>query len=899
MTTARLRALGIIAVLIVAFIQIYPTIGWMTLSEEQRQERLDRWHDEDGTYRERSVFGDLARSWKRWAEFDRSKVITLGLDLRGGVHMVVGFDIDELSQHDRELYEESNYTEADIRQEIQKTILNTVERRMAEFEAKEPVIQTLGDSQVQIQLPGEKDVSRAQELITKTAFLGFHIVPNATDDRMIDALRAINTAYPDKFTGFLLQPRPGDPFYRVEEANYPQLRSLLTEINARDDLLPEGMVMAFGEGDGQVRHLYLLNKEPDLTGEGLNRAFARPDTESLSGQWMVLFENSGAAATDFGRVTGENIGRNMAIVVDGVVVSAPVIQSRISGSGSISGNFDPYAAQDLAIALNSGSLPVPIREDFTGVVGATLGEESVKSGVTSALIGIAIVMVFMILYYRVSGIVANISLIVNALLVLAALAYFKATLTLPGIAGLILTVGMAVDANVLIFERIREELRNGRSLAASIESGFARAQVTILDANITTLIAAAVLFQFGTGPIESFAVTLSIGVLTSVFTALILSRAIFDFIVNSNMVSKLGMSSIIKPDTTVGFMGASRVAFTFSAICLIGGMSFFFYRGSDNFGVDFTTGTNMIVHFDGNREINVEDVRSKLAEKGMTDVRVQEYVQGTGEAIGNGFSIHLGDETGTIGGEEGVSSTVSGRAQMALAELVLDSPTPTTANDAVVLDRVDTVGPAVGDQLKRDAIIAILYSMVCIVIYLWYRFEYKFAFAAIIAVLHDVLFTLGVFAVFQRELSLPVIAALLTIIGYSLNDTIVVFDRIREDMQLYRGREMKFSKILNISINQTLSRTLLTSVTTLFVVVVLAVFGGEAIRDFAIALSAGVLVGTYSSIFVASPCVMLLQNWETARNKNKLDDDPKGGKGGRRRRKPKKSSEGAQKEATA
>lgn len=893
MTQSRLRVFGILAVIILAIVQIYPTIGWMTLSEEQRAERLAKWEEEDSKHSERSIFGDAAKSWRRWLEFDRSKVINLGLDLQGGVHMVVGFDIDELSERDRNAYEEAKYSDAQIKEEIQQTILQTVERRMAEFEAKEPLIQALGDSQVQIQLPGEKDVRRAQELITRTAFLAFHIVPEATDDIMTDALRAINAAYPERFTGFLLQPRPGDPFYRVNDEDADTIRNLIKEINDRDDLLPEGTHLALGELSGTMRRLYLLYDEPDLTGEGIVNAYAVPDRESLAGEWQVLFENTAESAVDFARVTGENTGRFMAIVVDGVVVSAPVIQTRIATSGSITGGFTPYEAQDLAIALNSGSLPVPIREDFTGVVGASLGSASVRSGVTSAVIGVLIVMAFMLVYYRVAGIIANIALGVNALLVLAALAYFNATLTLPGIAGLILTVGMAVDANVLIFERIREELRNGRSLAASVESGFQRASVTILDANVTTLIAAAVLFQFGTGPIESFAITLSIGVVTSVFSALIVSRAVFDFLVSGNYIKKLGMFSIVKPDTKVAFMGARRVALAFSAVALIAGMGIFGARGSDNFGVDFTTGTNMIVHFNNTADMNVEDVRGKLAEKGMSDVRVQRYSEGEASEHGNSFSIHLGDVTGTLSGEEGAQETVSTRAQLALAELVTDSPTAENADEYVVLDRVDTVGPAIGDQLKRDAVIAILYSIVCIVLYLWYRFEYKFAFAAIIAIIHDVLFTLGVFAVAQRELSLPVIAALLTIIGYSLNDTIVVFDRIREDMKLYRGREMKFSDILNISINQTLSRTLLTSMTTLFVVVVLAVFGGEAIRDFAIALTAGVVVGTYSSVFVASPCVLFLHNWDAKRRKNKLDEDTKSGKGGgRRRRKKKKKDDG-------
>jgi len=877
-----LRNIAIAAALVLGLIWIYPTIGWATLSPEERQARLDQWAEQEASPEEPGVFEEYWNNMKRWAQFDRDMVINLGLDLQGGVHMIVGLDMDELSDKDRERFEEYGMTEEEIERQLQQTVLNTIERRLAEFEAKEPIIQTLGDRQVQIQLPGEKDVRRAQELITRTAFLTFHIV--ALPEKTTDVIRDIKNAFPDEFTKYLDPPGPTRYNFRVSETNFERVRTVVEKAKEQD-VIEEGYTILFSEPQRGYRELYVVEEEAALTGEHLTSAVARPNQESPGGNWMVLFENDGEGAIEFAQVTRENLQRPMAIVVDGSVVSAPVIQSPIGASGQITGQFTDQEAQDLAIALTSGSLPVPIHEELTAVVGASLGAASVKQGVTSAVIGVIAVMIFMILYYRIAGIVANIALVCNAIFVLALLAYFNATLTLPGIAGLILTVGMAVDANVLIFERIREELRNGKSLAASVQSGFDRARITILDANVTTIIAAAILLQFGTGAIESFAITLSIGVATSVFTALFISRAVFDFLVERKLISKLKMMAIVKPDTNVPFMNFRRPAFAFSAIALIVGMGMFIARGSENFGVDFTTGTNMIVHMETDTGLTVADVRTKLEGEGLTDVRVQQYQS---ETVESGFSIHIGDVTGEISGEG--EMTVSSQVQLALAQLA-EGPDITIeqAEEIVVLDRVDTVGPAIGDQLKRDAVVAVIYAMICIVGYLWFRFEYKFAFASIVALAHDVLFTLGIFALADKELSLSVIAALLTIIGYSLNDTIVVFDRIREDLKLYRGRDMAFTKILDLSMNQTLARTLLTSLTTLFVVVVLYIFGGPAISDFAFTLIIGLIVGTYSSIFVASPSVNFLQNWENKRRRAKLDDEGKGGS--RRQKRKKKKSE--------
>ncbi|HEX72650.1 MAG TPA: protein translocase subunit SecD, partial [Candidatus Hydrogenedentes bacterium] len=536
------------------------------------------------------------------------------------------------------------------------------------------------------------------------------------------------------------------------------------------------------------------------------------------------------------------------------------IRDRIPGGrGQITGQFEPTEANDLAIALNSGSMVVPVREEFTRTVSASLGRETVRRGVVSSLIGIALVAAFMLVYYMGAGLVAFICLSLNAILVIAAMAYFNMTLTLPGIAGLILTVGMAVDANVLIYERIREEMKLGHTLLTSVDNGFRRATITILDANITTLIAAAVLMQFGTGPIEGFAVTLSIGVCASVFTALVVARALFDFALEKRLFKNLAMLSLIRAERAVPFLAFRKIAFVGSVLVILLGAGMFAYRGMENFGVDFQQGTNLMLRIENEANVPVSDVRAALTATGFNNPVVQEAgADETGQS--NTFIVRVGDVTreavenaGVEGGDE-MLLTVAERIQAALAPL---SAAGATAN--IIIEDEQTVGPAVGAQLRLDALNAIFWALVFIMVYLWIRFELRFAAGAVIALLHDILVAVGLFSLLGRQISMPVIAALLTIVGYSLNDTIVVFDRVREDMQLHRGKGVKFIEILNGAINATLSRTLLTSLTTLFVVVVLYLFGGEAINDFALVLIIGVLVGTYSSIFVASPIVYLFQ----------------------------------------
>lgn len=902
MKNPTIRAIVVIAVLIWAGIYIYPTIGWMTLTPKERATRLETWKQQDLEARRPSFFRDTWMAVKRWSQFDKDWVINLGLDLQGGINMIIGFDVDKADPEQLASFPD-DWSQSDIVRHFQEQTLRTIQRRVFDFQSTEPIIARLGDDKIQVQLPGEKDLDRARELIFKSAYLTFHLVVMPDEQR--EVFLAIDKHFEQTsnvdFMGLLQKPIEG-PYLWIPKENIEKVRALVEQAREVEGLIPEGMDIAFsGEPqpweDHQVYEIYLIEKDPALTGEGLQQAFARRDESSPQGSHMILFRFDAESGRRMGEVTEANRGKPLAIVIDGVVESAPTIQDRITTDGQITGNFTREEAVDLAIALRSGSMPVPLVEESSAQVGAILGRDLIRRGVTSSVLGIAIVVVFMAVYYLWAGLVADIALVVNALLVLAALAYFNATLTLPGIAGLILTVGMAVDANVLIFERIREELRNGRSLLAAVDSGYARATVTILDANVTTLIAAAVLMQFGTGPIEGFAVTLSIGVCTSVFTALIVSRAIMDFVTQRKILTNLPMLSVVKPETKVRFMERRNIALVCSAIVILIGMVVFGLRGNDNFGVDFTTGTNMVVALDAKEGISDQEVRDRLSRAGFLTPVVQLYEKDDAAIAGTQFLIRVSEvsraeQTVDRNAEDAAASeqapeedvTVAGRIQNALADL--------SSDPSQMVQRVDTVGPAVSAQLRRDALLAMVYSLFFIVLYLWFRFELKFSLGAVAALVHDVLVTVGLFALLGRQLNLPVVAALLTVIGYSLNDTIVVFDRIREDLKLYRGRGMTYLEIMNLSINQTLSRTLLTSATTLFVTVILFVFGGDAINDFALALCIGVVVGTYSSIFVASPAVYFVQKyWGKSLIHGATPPSGSGGPGSRRRKKKKGAAE--------
>jgi SecD/SecF fusion protein len=852
------RTIIIYAVLVFTAIYIYPTLGWLSLSEDARQARLAAWKQEDSVYQPPNFWRDTWKGVRRWAEFNRSKVVNLGLDLQGGIHMVLGFEVTpELT--------EKGFDEA----RVQEMVLQRVRRRINDFEAKDPIIQAMGRNQIQIQLPGEKDIDRAKNLIMKTAYLTFHVV--AGRDETIRTFQAIknNPKFQNRFTPFLKTPDPRSGQFRVPKEHIEKIKGVITEVNGTPGLLPEGKILALSQPpnpwDPQEYEIYMMDKKELMSGEGLRMAAARPDDQN-PGKYQILFEFAGVAANQFGQVTEKNIGKSMAIVLDDVVCSAPTIRDKITRNGQITGNFSGPQANDLAIALNSGSLPVPVHEQYTGVVSASLGADSIREGMNAAIAGVLIVLVFMAVYYRFGGLIANVALFLNGFILLATFAYFGLTLTLPGIAGFVLTLGMAVDANVLIFERIREEVRNGKSLVASIELGYERATTTIVDSNATTLIAALVLLQFGTGPVQGFGVALALGILTSVFTALVVTKGIFDFIIRNKWLKKLTMMSAIPPDTKIPFVEWRNKAFAISIISALIGIVVFFGRGyENNFGVDFAGGTSMIVKLDTDQKVNIGEVRARLNEAQFKNPVVQEYGESAAKVAGNEFAIRTSDiqEKPAEGAEPSATDKVDveTRIRQALAPLAGDP------NDLskVALKNVAVVGPAIGTQLRIDAVKAVMYGFLFQIAYLWFRYNLVWGVTGVIAVFHDTIFAVGMLAIMGRHIDMNVIAAVLTIIGYSINDTVVVYDRIRENLKLYAGRGLTLGQIMNMAINQTLSRTLLTSLCTLLTVIMLLIFGGSVLRDFAICLTIGIICGTYSSIFVASALAYVWQMWRKGR----------------------------------
>lgn len=792
----------------------------------------------------------------------KQQAINLGLDLQGGIHLVLEVDQADLSD--------------DEKTDVVARALEVIRNRIDQFGVSEPIIHREGDWRIVVELPGVQDIERAKGLIGKTARLEFKILESAEDrvgmiekiDAYLEAQAPADSAKTDDpLLGQTADDTPslsryvrafGRDFVVLED-NILTVRDILDRPSVQK-LTPPDAQFLWGSKveemvDGQLyRVLYYVKRRVEMTGEILSDASVTTGQSfENAGQPIVNFTTTSQGVRLFGRVTGANVGERMAIILDNQVYSAPTIRSKISqGSGIIEGTGSVDEAKDLAIVLRAGALPadVHIVEDRT--VGPSLGRDSVEQGKNAAAIGLAIVIVFMVIYYGFSGLVADFALVLNLVFVMAILAAFQGTLTLPGIAGIILTIGMAVDANVLILERIREELRAGKTVRAAIENGYARAVQTIVDANVTTIITAIVLYQYGTGPIKGFALTLMIGIVSSMFTAIFVTRTIYDAIVSRQINPSLNIGRLrVFGDTNLDFLGLRRGAFVLSIAFILVGIGSAVVKGGYNLGIDFAGGTLLELHFDP--ATSVGDIRQSLG-----DVRVGDR------------SVDLrNSEIKEFGSPNDILIRVEEEAEgTAIADAIktrLKSDFAGNIRDATEwLRRQEAVGPKIGEELKTNAVYAILVSMVLIIAYVWWRFrQIEFGVAAVIALFHDVMITLGIFSLLDREISLAIVAALLTIVGYSLNDTIVVYDRIREDLKLYR-RET-FGTVINRAINECLNRTVLTSGTTMLVVLSLIFLGGEVIRDFAIALLIGIIVGTYSSAFVASPIVVEWHNRREAK----------------------------------
>lgn len=568
----------------------------------------------------------------------------------------------------------------------------------------------------------------------------------------------------------------------------------------------------------------LVYKEAALTGSALARSDIKYGTYGTP-EIRLEFTTEGSKA--FAKVTEQNVGKRLAIVLDGKVMSAPVITEPIlSGGAQITGRFTFDEAKLLTSVLNSGALPIPLVLEEERSVGPLLGSDSIKGGVNSTLLGAILVVVFMLVYYLLGGVIAVIDLILDVIFILVGLRLFHATLTLPGIAGIVLTLGMAVDGNVLIYERIREELSEGKPLSIAIDNGFSRAKNTIFDSNLTTLIAAVFLLFFGTGPIRGFATTLSLGIVISMFTVIFVSKTIFSFLLNLKL-KKFVMFRLFLP-ANINFVKLINVCIIGSLIIIFAGMFNFYSRRNNIYGVDFKGG--QILEYKITPPANIEVVRNTLKNNGFTQLEIQDF-----KNIAGGIIIKSKDD-------------ISARIETALKN-----------NFGTIEElRVTTVGPTIGKILKKKALLAVVFSLIGILIYVTFRFKhFDFAIAAVIALLHDILISLGALSLANYEVSLLTVTAILTLAGYSINDTIVIYDRIREVSN--RFPKLSLKEVINQAINSTLSRTILTSFTTILVVAAIYFAGGEVLKGFSFVLIVGIITGTYSSIYIASPLVLLFR----------------------------------------
>jgi len=591
------------------------------------------------------------------------------------------------------------------------------------------------------------------------------------------------------------------------------------------------------------------NRAP-LGGESVTDA--RADFSQTSAYANVSMSMNSEGAKIWARMTKENIGKCIAIALDGYIYSFPTVNTEITGGQSqITGDFTVEEAKDLANTLNSGKMPAPARIIQEDVVGPSLGQDAINSGLISFVIAFLLVLLYMIFYYGfVPGLIADLALFANVFFLLGILASFSAVLTLPGIAGIVLTMGMAVDANVLIYERIREELRAGKTMKRSIEDGFKGAISAIIDANVTTLITGIVLAIFGTGPIKGFANTLIIGIITSFISAVFLTRLMLDAYANSKKAKELPFTTKVTQgwfqNAKLNFIGGRKIAYYISAALILISIASFVTRGF-SLGIDFSGGRNYVVRFD--ESVKTQEVRNLLADA-FDGTPVQVITIGSDNQVRISTKFKITDNSETIDDE------IETRLYNGLKPLLKDASKETFVADNIMSSQ--KVGPTIADDIKRAAVWAVILAILAIGLYILMRFRtVGYSIGAIVALTHDTIVTLGAFSLlysimpFSMEIDQAFIAAILTVVGYSVNDTVIIFDRIREFIVLYPKRDRK--SVMNESINAMLSRTFSTSMSTILVLLIIFMFGGETIRGFIFAMLFGIVVGTYSSIFIAAP----------------------------------------------
>lgn len=827
-----------------------------------------------------------------------AKSINFGLDLAGGTAITLEID-------------KSNVKGDDIK-DIQEQSLEIIRNRVDQYGLSEPQISPSGDDRIVVELAGVDD-STAKALVGSTAKLEFKILAEAekftqvvglidqyltrqTTDIVADSAATDSTAkdstvakadsakdtLPKEATKTLsddellgkapaaevaatdsakdsaaVKAQPASEvgvalsaYYLsfgnggfIAEENVEKVKKLLATDGVQK-LIPRDVVFAFGSGlepvqrDSKIKakRLYLLKRRAEMAGDDVVDARPYRVSDGVSaGEVAVSLKFGGIGPKKFSAVTAANIGKQMAIVLDNQVISAPVIRDRIpNGEAQITGLDDMAEANRLSVVLRAGALKAPMKIIESRSVGATLGEENIVQGFGSGAIGLILCLVFMVAYYRLGGLIASFGMVINTLVTAAVMSVFNATLTLPGIAGFILVVGMSLDANVIIYERIREELKNGLTARAAVAKGYERAFGAILDSNLTTVLTGLILYKIGTGSVKGFGLTLTIGILTSLFCAITVTRSILDWRLAKADRTTLSIGSGFKAinEANLQIIPNRRRFGLVSMILIVASIAFIAVKGFD-FSIDFTGGQVYTVQYQDSDK-HEKDLSKALSAAGISGTKVR-----------------------TLGGTSANSYQISMRASDdAQFELKMAQAFEKAGQKCEIVAK-DNVGPTIGKELRFNAILSVILAWLGILIYVWFRFGkfgLGFGVAAVLGLVHDTVITLGFISAFGLSFDGALIASLLTMIGYSVNDTIVNFDRIRENTAVYGSSN--FAETINKSMNQCFSRTMVTSLTTLFVCVILAVMGGSSIRDFGLVQCFGILIGTYSSVCICSPVVL-------------------------------------------
>ncbi|WP_294115403.1 protein translocase subunit SecD [uncultured Fibrobacter sp.] len=822
-----------------------------------------------------------------------AKSINFGLDLAGGTAITLEID-------------KSNVKGDDIK-DIQEQSLEIIRNRVDQYGLSEPQISPSGDDRIVVELAGVDD-STAKALVGSTAKLEFKILAEAekftqvvglidqyltrqttdivadsaatdstakdstvakadsakdtaktlSDDELLGKAPAAEVAATDSAKdSAAVKAQPASEvgvalsaYYLsfgnggfIAEENVEKVKKLLATDGVQK-LIPRDVAFAFGSGlepvqrDSKIKakRLYLLKRRAEMAGDDVVDARPYRVSDGVSaGEVAVSLKFGGIGPKKFSAVTAANIGKQMAIVLDNQVISAPVIRDRIpNGEAQITGLDDMAEANRLSVVLRAGALKAPMKIIESRSVGATLGEENIVQGFGSGAIGLILCLVFMVAYYRLGGLIASFGMVINTLVTAAVMSVFNATLTLPGIAGFILVVGMSLDANVIIYERIREELKNGLTARAAVAKGYERAFGAILDSNLTTVLTGLILYKIGTGSVKGFGLTLTIGILTSLFCAITVTRSILDWRLAKADRTTLSIGAGFKAinEANLQIIPNRRRFGLVSMILIVASIAFIAVKGFD-FSIDFTGGQVYTVQYQDSDK-HEKDLSKALSAAGISGTKVR-----------------------TLGGTSANSYQISMRASDDAQFEDKMAQAFEKAGQKCEIVAKDNVGPTIGKELRFNAILSVILAWLGILIYVWFRFGkfgLGFGVAAVLGLVHDTVITLGFISAFGLSFDGALIASLLTMIGYSVNDTIVNFDRIRENTAVYGSSN--FAETINKSMNQCFSRTMVTSLTTLFVCVILAVMGGSSIRDFGLVQCFGILIGTYSSVCICSPIVL-------------------------------------------